>query len=67
MGTDYGEFCAYRLPCGICTTTKVMRPLVTYEPTCGNSPPIVSVYAAPAYPYNYMNIATSSDSELKET
>lgn len=47
--------CAYRLPCGICTRTN-MACTVDAMPAAPVQPNMVSVYAAPAYPYNHMTI-----------
>ena len=47
--------CTYRLPCGICTRTN-MACTVDAMPAAPVQPNMVSVYAAPAYPYNHMTI-----------
>ena len=50
---NYAQYCAYRLPCGICQRTNAVCPLSANTITT-NEPPMVAVYAAPVrYPYNY--------------
>ena len=54
--------CFYLLPCGICSkTNKVCQENTPV--TINTEPPIVSVYAAPAYPYNHMKIRYTKDTD----
>lgn len=65
ISADYSTYCAYRLPCGICTRTNSVCPLM--QTFTSAKPPIVSVYAAPVYPFNHMDITTSEDGTCEQT
>ena len=63
-----GDYCTFRLPCGVCTRMNSICPLLGQTITPAD-PPMVAVYAAPAYPYNYGVTTTTlcTDAGGKET